>query len=371
MRLQANPASLRKWLISALVAISAMLLASPAFTQEAQPSPQVVNVGIYVSAPFIVAEGDGSYSGMAIEVWERVAARLKLVSDYKEFGTYAELVDAVANGTVQAAVTNLSVTGKRAEMADFSYPWFDDGLRVMVDSREGSSFSEVVDNLGDAGHLMNYAWLAFALLIATTLLTLFDRRFDTGFPKRWRDGLAESFYHVMSIATTGRTSRRNLLGWVGRVWQAVWMVCGVAIIAYVTSSVTSVMTASQITNEINSVADLSDKVVGVQGGSLSEEHMRSAFITTRPFARLEDAVVALFDDDISAIVGDSSVLEYYAHTHPDLTLDVVGNIFRPNKYGFAFTPGSPLAKPASLAIIWMHDGGEIEKIRAKYFGQHP
>ncbi|MBN9161351.1 MAG: transporter substrate-binding domain-containing protein, partial [Myxococcales bacterium] len=80
-------------------------------------------------------------------------------------------------------------------------------------------------------------------------------------------------------------------------------------------------------------------------------------------ARLDDAVAALFDDDISAIVGDSSVLEYYAHTHPDLTLDVVGNIFRPNKYGFAFTPGSPLAKPASLAIIWMHDGGEIEKIR--------
>ncbi len=354
-----------------LLAVAAMLSAAgPARAQEQSLPPQVVSVGVYVSPPFVMGE-EGSYSGMAIELWERIAARLHVVSDYKKFDNYTDLVKAVADGTVQAAVTNLSVTAKRAEMVDFTYPWFDDGLRIMVDSTPKSSLSEIVDDLSDAGHLMNYAWLALSLLLATTLLTLFDRRFDSGFPKRWRDGLAESLFHVVSIATTGRSVRKNLLGWFGRVWQAGWMVCGIAIVAYVTSSITSVMTVAQITNEINSAGDLHGRTVGVRRGSVSEEYMQATLVDTKPFNQLKEAVDALFADEIAAIAGDSSVLEYYAHSHPDLKLDVVGSAFRPSKYGFAFSPGSPLTKPASMAVIAMQDSGEIEKMRARYFGTHP
>jgi len=75
------------------------------------------------------------------------------------------------------------------------------------------------------------------------LLTFFDRRFDKSFPESWREGIAESFYTVMSVATSGKPAKRsNLFGWVGRIWQGLWLVCGVAVVAYVTSSVTSVMT---------------------------------------------------------------------------------------------------------------------------------
>jgi polar amino acid transport system substrate-binding protein len=48
-------------------------------------------------------------------------------------------------------------------------------------------------------------------------MTIFDRHFDESFPKRWREGLAESFHHVVSIATSGKTSRKNLFGWLGRI----------------------------------------------------------------------------------------------------------------------------------------------------------
>lgn len=369
MRLPVDAISLGKWLRCLIGAAVAVLLgAGHALAQE--PAPRVMAVGVYVSEPFVVPDGDG-YSGMAIELWERATSRLNVVSQYKAFDSYAALVEAVASGAVEAAVTNLSITGKRAEAVDFTYPWFDGGLRVMVDANAGTSLSETIKDLSDAGHLANYAWLALLLLVATTLLTLFDRRFDNGFPRRWRDGLAESFYHVMSIATTGRSARKNLLGWIGRVWQGAWMVCGVAVIAYVTSTVASVMTANQLTNEITSVGDLGDKTVGVHRGSLSEDYMQSIFVATRPFDHMEEAVDALRQNDIAAIVGDTAVLEYYAHTHPALDLDVVGNVFRPNKYGFAFPPGSALTRPVSQAIVQMYDSGEIEKLRTLHFGRHP
>ena len=357
-------------LFSFLASLFLAFFPSSLLAQDAVTTPQVMKVGVYVSPPFVIAEGN-SYTGMAVELWERIALRVGVVPEYQEFENYAALVAAVADGTVEAGVTNLTVTERRAQLLDFTHPWFDAGLRVMVHSNPQSTLGDIVTGLGDAGHLANYAWLAFVILLATIGLTLFDRRFDPDFPSRWREGLAESLYHVMSLATSGRTSRKNLFGWIGRIWQAVWMVIGIAIIAYITSSITSVMTASHLNNQISSVADLQGKIIGVRAGSVAEDYMNATFVNTMPFNHIEEATQALLNGEISAIVGDKPVLEYYAHTHPDLPLDVVGNTFHPDKYAFAFKPGSPFRKPVSVAIIALEENGEIEKLRTEYFGQQP
>ncbi|MGH6860969.1 MAG: transporter substrate-binding domain-containing protein, partial [Phyllobacterium sp.] len=121
----------------------------------------------------------------------------------------------------------------------------------------------------------------------------------------------------------------------------------------------------------NNVADLQDKLVGVRAGSLAETYMNASSASTKPFNHITDATDALANGEISAIVGDNPVLEYFAHTHPDMNLEVVGNTFQPDKYGFAFRTGSPLTKPASVAIIGAYESGEIEKFRSRYFGFKP
>lgn len=359
----------RLW-VSRLLLLLAVVSLACVSRVDAQGVPQTVKVGVYVSPPFVVKQGD-DYSGMAFELWSKIAAELKVVPEYHEFENYRDLVQAVASGSIDAAVTNLSITADRAKKVDFTHPWFDAGLRVMVKSDDGTSFWEVVEKLNDAGHLGTYAWIVSVILAATALMTLFDRTFDVDFPKKWREGFAESFYHVMSIATSGKSGRKNLFGWTGRIWQGFWMVCGVAVIAYITSSITSVMTAATITNQIHSVADLQGKTVGVRTGSVSEEYMRSSFAETVPFDHMADAVNALVDDEVAAIVGDAPVLEYFAHSHPELAVKVIGNTFRPDKYGFAFSAGSALRKPASLAIIAAQESGAAEQLRSKYFGLEP
>ncbi|MPZ37260.1 MAG: transporter substrate-binding domain-containing protein [Rhizobiales bacterium] len=335
-----------------------------------QSTPQVIKVGVYVSPPFVVKEG-GGYSGMAIELWQKVAAELAIVSKYEEFQNDAELVEAVANGTVHAAVTNLSVTKSRAQNIDFTQPWFDAGLRVMVHSDTRISLMDIISDLRDAGHLRNFAWIAVAILVATVLMTAFDRKFDPEFHQRWRDGLADNFFHVTSLATKGEAERKNLFGWVGRIGQGLWLLGSLAVIAYVASAITSVMTASHIANQINSVADLQRKIVGVLSGSAAEDYMKASKIRTMPFNHIAEAADALVRREVSAIVGDNPVLEYFSHIRPHLPLDVVGSTFHPQKYGFAFTAGSPLTKPASLSIIGLQESGEIEKLRIRYFGFKP
>jgi len=350
-----------------LLALAVVLVAG---RTDAQPAPKVIEVGVYVSPPFVLKLGNG-YSGMAVDLWQKATADLAIVSHYKEFQNVADLVDAVASGRVHAAVTNLSITRARAQILDFTQPWFDSGLRVMVHSDARASVMGLVDGLRDAGHLANFAWIAVVMLLATVLMTIFDRKVDAEFHQRWRDGLAENFYHVISLATKGEASRKNLLGWIGRIGEALWLLCSVAVIAYVASSITSVMTASHIANQIKSVADLQGRIVGVRIGSVAEDYLSAFKVRKRLFNHIHEAADALVWRDISAIVDDNSILEYFAHTHPHLPLDVVGNTFRAEKYGFAFTVGSSFARPVSLRIIELQENGEAETLRARYFGFKP
>jgi polar amino acid transport system substrate-binding protein len=345
----------------------ALLLMPMAAFAQAEDSP--LTVGVYVSAPF-VEHGDGdSYSGMAIELWDTIAQRMNLDYRYTHYPSLHDLVSATENGEVDVAVTNLTITRNRAEIVSFTQPWYDAGLRIMVpDSGGAGGFWGVIDGLRDAGHLRAYAWLLFVIVLATIGFTIFDRRFDPAFPKRWREGVAESFYHVMSIATSGRTSRQNLFGWVGRIWQAFWLLIGVGVIAYITSSVTSIMTAVSLTQGISSLADLPGKTVAVFEGSVSEDYIAELGITTRAYLGIDEAVEAIKAGQVDALVGDAPVLEHYAHSYPGQRMAVVGNIFHPDKYGFAFPRDSDLTRPVTLHILDLVEDGTLAEIRMRYFG---
>lgn len=334
---------------------------------ENETAPRVVNVGVYVSPPFVTAQ-DGTYDGMAIDLWEAVAANLNLATRYVAYPTIRELTSAARQGEIDAAVSNLTITRDRAEIISFTQPWYDAGLRIMVPDESPGGFWSVVSGLGDAGHLRAYGWLLAVIATATIGFTLFDRKFDPDFPKRWREGTAESFYHVVSIATAGRTSRKNLFGWIGRIWQAIWMVVGVGVIAYVTSSVTSVMTTVSIERGIHSLADVSDKTVGVFTGSASEDYLSALGIASRSYPDIDAAAAAMKAGNIDAIIGDAPVLEHFAHSKPQENVAVVGNIFHPDKYGFAFPHDSDLTGPVTLRILGLMEDGTVEKLRSRYFG---
>lgn len=331
-------------------------------------SDGTIRVGVYTSAPFVMRDESGAYSGMAIDLWEAAAARLGWEHEYIEKATFRELTSAVADGELDVAVTNLTITQARAEQLDFTHPWYDAGMRIMVSDRGGVSGRSVLSGLARSGHLQAYAGLAALALLATVLLTLFDRRFDPEFPRRWRDGLAESFYHVISVGTSGKTSRRKLFGSAGRVLAAIWMLCGVALVAYITSSVTSVMTTLAMTHQINGLSDLPGKTVGVLEGSTAEEFARVRAFDNHGYEHVEDAVQALEAGEVVAIVADAPVLEYFAYRNPGRGLALVGNTFSPEKYGFGVRSGAGIEKPLTVQLLGMQEAGYINEVRARYFG---
>lgn len=352
--------------------ISLLLLFSSIFTTclyaQKREGPTPVTVGVYVSPPFVIKKDD-KFTGMSIELWESLAKRLNLSFTYQQVATFKELVQHTEAGRFDVAVTNFTITQERARNIDFTQPWYDAGLRIMTNKDRSSSFKEVINGLSNAGHLTTLGWLAFFVLLGTVFLTIFDRKYDKEFSSRWREGLAESFYHVMSIAISGKASRKNLFGWVGRIFSALLLICGVTVVAYVTSSITSVMTTQSLANQINSISDLPDKTTGVLTGSASEKYAIEAGLQTKSYTDIDHAVKALSSKQIAAIIGDAPVLEYYQHTHSTEPLAIVGPLFKPDKYGFGLRKNSTLEKKLTIELLGAHEQGRIAELRKKYFGE--
>lgn len=89
---------------------------SPATAQNpdhAGNPPQAVTVGVYISPPFVIDQ-NGHYEGMAVELWQMIAAEEGYASKYRPFPTLKALLAAVEKNEIDVAVTNLTITQDRA-----------------------------------------------------------------------------------------------------------------------------------------------------------------------------------------------------------------------------------------------------------------
>lgn len=350
-----------------LLAGCAVLL--PVLPAVAQESGGALKVGVYANPPYVIGNDDDDYSGIAIDLWRDVAQRLRRDWDWVEYKHLSELLADTAAGKVDVAVSNLTVTQARARQVTFTQPWLASGDRILIRSAEGRGLGQLWRGLRDAGFLWAYLLLAAIIAAATLVFTVFDRRFDAEFPSRWRDGLAESFYSVMSIATSGKPPElKNLFGWIGRIGQALWLVVGIAVFAFVTSTVTSVLTRVALVHQIQGLDDLGGKVIAVRAETVQEENARARGLNVKSYAHFEDMVAALLGEEVDAVIGNGPALEHHVKENPRQSLRVVGRLFDQQKYAFATAHDSALLRPLTLEVLGLVDAGRIDELKLRYLG---
>jgi ABC-type amino acid transport substrate-binding protein len=336
----------------------------------ATPRHGKVIVGVYLNEPFVTKSGD-DYQGFCIDLWKAIAADLGLTFDIVPYDKLSELLKATAEDKVDVAVANTSITGERLKFVDFSQPFLQGGMQIMVDEKRGTSFAKLWNGLRDSGHLKVFGFGIAIILIGTVLLTLGERHWNKEFHPDWGNGLAESFYHVMSIAMTGKSSHKGLPGPFGKILAAVWLAFGVGVVAYITSSVTSVMTVNRLQGMINGPQDLPSHHVGAIRGTLSEQYCNGENLNTTLYNTVPDAVQGLLHHEIEAFVFDAMVLQWYDNAHPELPITEVGPLFLKKGYGFALPVKSFLRHPINESLLKQQESGFIDTLRKHYFGDIP
>ena len=334
-------------------------------------TPRAIKVGVLNTEPFAIPDTAMKWTGYAVVMFEASSIHARVVSEFREYASADALIDAVASGEVDAGVGNTLVTSDRLERVDFSQPFLDAGLRVMVSSEKSGSFSRLIDGLVEGGHARLLAWGIVGALGLTVGVSLLLRRYDRAFTPHLHEGLAESFHHVVSVAVTGKTSYKGgvVPPWIGRIIAAIWLLFGLATVAYLTSTVTSVMTVDVLHRQINGPKDLRGKTIGIAAESGGDTYCSEQKLDIVKFGKLADAVQAMLEHRVDAVVGDASILEYYDLKHPDVQVNVVGELFQRRHFGFSFhRDGTNLREKFDIAILALRENGTLDQIRQRWFG---
>lgn len=102
-------------ILRALMALTVLWGATAA---HAQPVREVT-ISTVTRAPFSMVI-DGVDTGFSIDLLDAVSEEFRLSVTYDRKDGFSEMLDAVQDGSVDAAIANISITSERERLMDFS-----------------------------------------------------------------------------------------------------------------------------------------------------------------------------------------------------------------------------------------------------------
>lgn len=350
--------------MAGLVAGIPVLSARSAVTPAAMQRPlRVVTSAV---APFVLPKTDPP-AGFSVDLWDEVARRMHVEFTWNVLPSGAELLESVERHDADVAIAAIAMTPEREAMVDFSHPYFDSGLQIMVRAQDESAFLST---------LRSIPWLAIGQLFAAAIAIIFllahllwlieRRRNNQDFSKSYPRALGEGLWATMLIIATGEYGERSAPGVIKRVTVVLMWLLGVVLIAQLTATVTSSQTVQRLQSTIRGPDDLPGKTIASMSGTVAADYLTQRGLRFTSVNYGPDAIQMLAQGEVQAVVFDAPTLQYWAKQGSGI-VQVVGPVFRPEKYGIAVAEGSALRKPINEALLELYVDGTYERIHAAWF----
>lgn len=332
--------------------------------------PRPLRVAIQPIHPFVFVE-DGRYEGFSIELWEEVAARLDRDFSYDFVGNVDEQLRRVQTGEADLAIAGISITLPREEILDFSHPYFTSGLQVMTRANAGGTWADhlqtIISLFVSTTFLKIIGGLLVVILVASHVFWLLERKRNPDFPTSYLAGIWEGiWYTVVTLVTVGYGDRTTRTA-SGRLAAMLWMFMSLFLLANFTATITSRLTLSHIEGYINGVEDLPGKRLVTVEESTAAQYAQQHHLFHLEVKTIEDAYAALEHSEADALIYDSPTLRNYAAGEGRGRVRITGEIFEPQYYGIAFSPGSALREPVNRALLEIIQDGTYRQIEDRWF----
>ncbi len=311
----------------------------------------MLRVGTKVAPPFAMKSREGQWSGISIDLWRGIAARMHMNYRLVEYDLQA-LLDSTASGRLDAAVAALTATASREARMDFSHPFHTSGLCIAVRSSGGGSWLKVVRKLFTFSFVRAVAGLALLLLLVGVLAWALERRRNPGhFGGGPIQGILSGFWWSAVTMTTVGYGDKAPVTPTGRILAVVWMFAGIITVSTFTAAITTALTVTELDSSIDSIGDLRRVSVGTVARSSSRSYLAGEAVAHREFDSLAAALNALNRGAVEAVVYDAPLLKYLVHRDFRGSIRVLPNILVRQDYAIAFPPSSPLKEKVNREIL--------------------
>lgn len=347
------------------------LVVPPSAAALAQSSPAEIHVAVAVFPPFIM-EQNGSLTGFSVELWEAIAARLKMKTSYQIVPGSKALEEVLRSKAADITIVPVLITLARDEIFDFSLPIMQSGFQVMVrDTGEPNTTNPLEALLLLLFSKTTLVWLGIAsllVLIPAHLIWLFERRRKDGIisDTNYFPGIFEAMYWAVSCLTAQAETMPHQ--WVARLFSVFWMFAGVVFVAFYTAQLTTTLTIQQIQGAISGPDDLPGKRVATIEHSVAADYLRAHNAQLSEFERPAQMFQALLNKRVDAVVFSAPVLLYYASHEGKGLVKTVRPEFNTGPVAILVQLDSPLRRRINGALLALRENGTYDQIYNKWFG---
>lgn len=357
--------------VVSLVTLAGILLGGVLIRTElgvAQPSAPIK----VVTKPFrpFSYEEEGTYVGFSIDLWNAIAEEVDIDFELYGVATVAELLDKVQTGSADVGMAGITITATREANVDFSYPFFDSGLQILVKSRLPNHRFSILYLIFSPLLLEMIGLLILLVGISAHIIWFFERKVNPDmFPHSYRRGIIEAcWWAVVTVVTVGYGDKAPV-GFVGRIVATLWMFGGIILISYFTASVSSALTVQRLQSRIQGPKDLAGRRVATVRGSTAEAYLeKTSTIDITAFEIIERAYGALVEGEVEAVVYDAPVLQNYVLREGAGQVQVIGQPFQLQSYGVVLQENSIYQEDINRALLKLRENGSYDEIYQSWFG---
>ncbi len=326
-------------------------------------------VGTKSTPPFVITSAAGNYSGISIDLWRRMAEDLHYTYKFEE-RDLNELLAGLQDGSLDLAVAAITVTADREKVIDFTQPFYSTGLSIAVSPANRKNWVYALKRFLSPQFLRVAGSLALLLLIVGVLVWLVERKRNPDqFGGGAASGIGSGFWWSAVTMTTvgyGDKAPRTI---PGRLLGLIWMFAGIIIISSFTAAITTTLTLTTLESKISGPADLPKVRVGTVEGTASTDYLNERHIRYRGFATLDEALNAVADNRLDAVVYDAPILQYMAETDYKGRIYVLPRTFSRQDYAIGLPQGSHLREPLNRALLEITSEPIWHTILERYLGK--
>ncbi len=363
-------------------AFTAIVLLVPLFgvaclSASAQTTPALgensdgreIIVGTKEAPPFAMKDSKGDWNGISMELWRKIADRLKLRYRLVDVVSVTSLIDNLESGSLDVAVAAITITPARQDKVDFSTPYFNTGTGVAVQTNLITSWGPVIRSIISFSFLQAALGLLGLALLSGTAIWLFERRSNEKFGGGAARGISSGVWWSTNTMTQRSAADAAPTTLAGRIIAIIWMIVSVIAIAVFTAGLTSALTTKRLHGAVNSLSDLSAVRVGAVRGTSTEETLSRMRIKYQTVVLPADGFDALQTGTIDAFAYDRPILAWMIQQQGASSFELTDVVFESQSYAIALRNDSPLRKEINVALLEIAQSDWWKDVLFRYLGK--
>jgi ABC-type amino acid transport substrate-binding protein len=310
-------------------------------------------VGTQLSPPFVTRGEDGRYGGIAISLWQEIAATLGVETEFRAFDyDSAGMMRALERGELDIVVSNLAVDDQVERRIDFTHPYLRAELAIVTRTKPSAGWLATLRSLKLGQVIFALAGLLALLSAVGAVVWAIERRRNADqFDPKPAQGLVDGvWWAAVTMTTTGYGDKapRSL---AGRAVAIVWMFSSIFLTALFSATLASALVVDRLQTRVTGPQDLPKVRVGSVADTAPMQWLNRQGIAAQSYPFVIQALNAVQRGDVDALVYDRVVLSHLLTDQPTRGLVLLGQGVAELDYAFALSQGSPKREAVNRALL--------------------